>query len=149
MLIGLLLPAVQKVREAAANSQCKNSLKQLALAAQSFHGNTGRLPAGLNVPISTQSGTVFPTNFLVTSGLVKQPPMGALFMSWEEQLLPYFEQGNVYNAMDFTQREYANCNGPNSMGATVIRILLCPSDYLPAEVVTYTSRRRHLLLWDE
>lgn len=140
VLIGLLLPAVQKVRESAANSQCKNSLKQLGIAAQAFHEVNQRLPAGLNVPISTASGAVFPTNFLVTSGLVKQPPMGALFMSWEEQLLPFIEQGNVYNAMNFTQREYANCNGPTSPGATVIKILLCPSDALDnKEVSTYTT----------
>src|SRR5476649_501774 len=82
VLIGLLLPAVQKVREAAANTQFKNNLKQLGIAAQAFHEVNRRYPAGAVIPVSTASGAVFPTNFLYTSGIIRQPPIANQFSSW-------------------------------------------------------------------
>src|SRR5262249_18781419 len=126
VLIGMLLPAVQKVREAAARSKCANNLKQLAVAAQSFHDSYSRLPSGINLPISKQSGAVFPTNALVPSGRVGPAPAPTLFYGWPIALLPFLEQNNVYSHLNLTQREFANCNGPNSVGATVIPVLICP-----------------------
>ena len=66
ILIGLLLPAVQKVREAASRLKCQNNLKQMVLACHSFESAYGRLP----VPYSTGD-------------------------SWVVQTLPYVEQGNL------------------------------------------------------
>jgi prepilin-type N-terminal cleavage/methylation domain-containing protein len=72
ILIGLLLPAVQKVREAAARMKCQNNLKQMALACHSCHDANGRFPP--------QSGTFG----------------GAYYAPILFHLLPYIEQGNVY-----------------------------------------------------
>lgn len=140
ILIGLLVPAVQKVREAAARIQCVNNLKQVGLASHAYHDSNKRFPAGLNLPISNQSGAVFPTNALVTSGKIKQPPMPGQFISVFEAILPYVEQDNLQRILNLTQREYANCNGPNSTGAQVVSVFLCPSDQLPSPAVTtYTT----------
>src|SRR5262245_57854311 len=140
ILIGLLVPAVQKVREAAARMQCSNNLHQLALAAFNFESSNGRFPAGINLPISdTASGAVFTSNALYKNGKIGDPPDGPRFISWAEALLPYFEQDNLLRQLDLTQREFANCNGPNSTGAQVIKMLICPSDPLKELGSTFVS----------
>jgi prepilin-type N-terminal cleavage/methylation domain-containing protein/prepilin-type processing-associated H-X9-DG protein len=139
ILIGLLLPAVQKVREAAARMSCQNNLKQIALACHNFEGNNNFLPPGVNVPIGTSSGMVFPSNVLVTSGKVGQPPFANQFGSWLMYILPYVEQDNLQKQLNFFTREYGNCNGPNSIGAQIVKIYICPSDPMPSTVSTYTT----------
>lgn len=84
ILIGLLLPAVQKVREAAARSQCTNNLKQMGLAVHNFEGANGALPHPGQCD-STGGGT---TRYMTQS----TPTL----------LLPYIEQENVYRQMDLT-----------------------------------------------
>jgi prepilin-type N-terminal cleavage/methylation domain-containing protein/prepilin-type processing-associated H-X9-DG protein len=139
ILIGLLLPAVQKVREAANRMQCSNNLKQLGLAAFNYEGSYGKFPAGINVPIGTANGMLFPSNILVTSGKVGQPPVPNQFISWIEALLPYIEQDNLQKNLNLTGNQYVNCNGANSTGAQVIKILICPSDVMPSKVSTFTT----------
>jgi prepilin-type N-terminal cleavage/methylation domain-containing protein/prepilin-type processing-associated H-X9-DG protein len=144
ILIGLLVPAVQKVREAAARTQCENNLKQVALAAHNFHDNYKRFPSGVNVPVSATgsgvtSGQLFPTNFLYTSGIVGNPPVPGQFISWAEALLPFIEQANLQKVLNLAQNQYGNCNGPNSTGAQVVQILICPNDTITNQVSTYTT----------
>ena len=139
ILIGLLVPAVQKVRDSAARAQCQNNLKQLGLATHAFHDTYTRFPSGVNLPISTQSGAVFPPNFLYTSGRIGQPPVQGQFISWVEAIMPFIEQTNLQRNLNLLQREYANCNGPNSTGAQIIQILICPKDNLDQQVTTYTT----------
>jgi prepilin-type N-terminal cleavage/methylation domain-containing protein/prepilin-type processing-associated H-X9-DG protein len=136
ILIGLLLPAVQKVRDAAARMQCQNNLHQIAVGLHNHHDTYGRFPPGVNLPISTQSGAVFPTNGLYTSGVIGPPPVQGQFFSWLEAILPFVEQDNIYKALDLTQREFANCNGPNSVGANIVKIYICPADVIPPPGVT-------------
>jgi len=149
ILIGLLLPAVQKVREAAARMKCANNLKQLGLAMHNFEGTNNKFAPGLNLPISTASGAVFPANAFVTSGKIGQPPFPNQYGSWLEYILPHVEQGNVDKNINYSTREFGNCNGPNSIGAQVLRLFICPSDYVPQEVITYTSGGHDLLLRDQ
>src|ERR1044071_7724048 len=91
ILIGLLLPAVQKVREAAARSQCQNSLKQIALAAHTYHDSYKRLPPG---------GLVSPNSVNADPAYNYAPPLAGPYTGVLPFLLPYVEQGNVYRQIN-------------------------------------------------
>jgi len=108
ILIGLLLPAVQKVREAAARSQCSNNLKQLGLAAHNFQSTYGRLP-----PAQGGSGASTAYSNISATTLVF--------------LLPYIEQENLYKTMHDTT---TNAYDPktNTAYAAVVKTFRCPSD---------------------
>src|SRR5437588_3731838 len=84
ILIGLLLPAVQKVREAASRISCANNLKQIGLAAHDYHDSVGRLPYASTEPYAAQNDD---------SNLDLTLPFGP---NWAVYLLPYVEQKNLY-----------------------------------------------------
>ncbi len=87
ILIGLLLPAVQKVREAASRITCQNNLHQIALAALNFEATHGTFPPGLNVsPYSTDPN----------SRWTMPPPFAGPYVGSLAYLLPYIEQDNVH-----------------------------------------------------
>lgn len=138
ILIGLLLPAVQKVREAASRLQCQNHLKQLGLACHSFESSYGFFPPGLNLPISSESGAI--NQSLANSLGIGEPPFLGQWASWMMYILPFIEQDNVNKNINYSVREYGNTDGPNSIGAQVIPIFICPSDPLPKKVITYQNR---------
>src|SRR5262245_15254994 len=84
VLIGLLLPAVQKVREAAARTQCRNNLKQIGIAFHNYHSAQGSFPPG----------------FASQAASVDGPSLGPGW-GWGAYLLPYLEQDNLYRQIDF------------------------------------------------
>jgi prepilin-type N-terminal cleavage/methylation domain-containing protein/prepilin-type processing-associated H-X9-DG protein len=110
VLFGLLLPAVQKVRETAARASCQNNLKQIGLACHNYHDTNQSLPPSYRASVPYTDGE---TDTL--------PGWG-----WAAFLLPQLEQGNLYRQLNF------NLSVKQSPGIeTMVKVYLCPSDLTP------------------
>jgi len=105
VLIGLLLPAVQKVRDAAAKSQCANNLKQIGIALHSHHDARGTLPPG---------------------GMQTGDNGTDCFTNWAVEILPYVEQSALYSQYDQKQKNSVAVN--NKVGQQRVKPYECPSD---------------------
>jgi prepilin-type N-terminal cleavage/methylation domain-containing protein/prepilin-type processing-associated H-X9-DG protein len=116
VLIGLLLPAVQKVREAAARMSCTNNLKQISLGLHNHHDALGKLPVGGVGSVNT-------------SGL-----------SWHAFLLPYIEQGSLYNQLKLTPpfRTLGYLDN-NAAGMNRVATYMCPSAFPSNERTTFNT----------
>src|SRR5947209_2438318 len=87
VLLGLLLPAIQKVRESAGRIRCVNNLKQIGLALHNYHDSTGTLPSG----------------YLCDPVVESNPALTAPGWGWASLILPYVEQTTVAARIDFTR----------------------------------------------
>jgi prepilin-type N-terminal cleavage/methylation domain-containing protein/prepilin-type processing-associated H-X9-DG protein len=105
VLVSLLLPAIQAAREAARRSQCQNNLRQIGLALSNYHASVGCYPPGW---ISSNA------------------------FSWGAFLLPYIEQGSLYDQFDFN-RPITDTSGNSNLklAQTVLPLYRCPSDVGP------------------
>jgi prepilin-type N-terminal cleavage/methylation domain-containing protein/prepilin-type processing-associated H-X9-DG protein len=109
VLIGLLLPAVQKIREAAARMSCTNNLKQTALAMHNYHDSYGKLAPGVG-------------------------PYGCCWGTWQMYLLPYIEQDNMFKAYknlsgnDDTGLRYGGGTNDTLVTSNRVKTWTCPSD---------------------
>jgi prepilin-type N-terminal cleavage/methylation domain-containing protein/prepilin-type processing-associated H-X9-DG protein len=109
ILIGLLLPAVQKVREAAARSQCVNNMKQIVLAAHHFHDVQQH----------------FPGNSQDEGGWTWNYQKDRRSWSWLARLLPYLEQEPLYHLLDVDQNTFLQSQASLAIS---VPVFFCPSD---------------------
>ncbi len=116
ILIGLLVPAVQKVREAAARTQCVNNLKQIGVAMHAYHDVNKGMPPGAGndvTPFGTSGGSQWGS-------------------SWKVYILPYIEQGAIYSKWQFySQSGFTNSNNIGLLNNITIAVYRCPSTTLP------------------
>jgi prepilin-type N-terminal cleavage/methylation domain-containing protein/prepilin-type processing-associated H-X9-DG protein len=133
ILIGLLLPAVQKVREAAARISCQNNLHQIALAAHNYHSGYDTFPAGIN-----RNG-----------GQGKNPvnaPDPTRRFCWLQALMPYLEEGNLEKRWDYYNFNNNKLDpatgkaGPGAWISQVVKSYACPSDVPSPPVDSITDR---------
>ena len=116
VLIALLLPAVQQAREAARRSQCRNNLKQLGIAMHNYHETHKKLPNGM------------------ASSDFKGVTGNGRGWGWSALILPFVDQQNIYNQINFSRAPNDNTGAPNSNLAACQKsfpLMRCPTDTMP------------------
>ena len=120
ILIALLVPAVQKVRDAAARTQCINNLKQIGLACHSYHDSFKHFPAGSNYRTNAAGKYDY-------------------YENWAISILPFIDQDPLFKLYDQNQPNAAAANnapGTATVRTTYVSVYSCPSDPLPFTVGT-------------
>lgn len=118
ILIALLVPAVQKVRAAAARSECQNNLKQIGLSMHNYESSFKILPPGcISSPYSKVGGTASNATAIL-------------------QLLPYLEQGSLFAFCDLNQSIQAAVNDPK-VTTQEVPFFLCPADPIDRKTTNY------------
>ena len=115
VLISLLLPAVQRVREAAQRVQCGNNLKQIGLATHGLHDTYGVLPP-LTAPAQTAAITI------------AGPYHGAVGFTVFDWLLPFLEQDGMFRRANYNADTVIGGPGWGYVGCNPVKVYLCPSE---------------------
>ncbi len=123
VLVALLLPAVQSAREASRRTACTNNIRQLGLAAHNFADTMGKFPVGVQIANAPPNGD---QNML---SAYRTPGFGP---NWAVLMLPYFEQGSLFEQNSAGINNYLNSNGNDQSWRRVASVPLksfrCPSD---------------------
>ena len=115
VLISLLLPAVQKVREAGDRTKCENNLHQIAIACHSYQNDNGKLPIGTMFEAGIQKCNDQTLNF---------------GPNWAVLILPYIEERDKWNTIETSVNDYMATGdaGWRSIVGETIKTYICPSD---------------------
>src|SRR5262249_39788454 len=119
ILIALLLPAVQKVRDAANRTKCANNMKQMGLALHNYHDTNNTFPPGVESPYESP---------------IAQPPDPVGYhpwWSWMANLMPFYEQDNLFRVADAFSKQPGHLNPwfpANPALGEVVSVWTCPAD---------------------
>ena len=136
ILIGMLLPAVQQVREAARRSACSNNIRQLGLACLNYESSIQRFPTGVNWDFGIQTGGNAVRN---QNPIIPTPsdPQMAQQIAWGVFILPFMEQNNLSDLLESATSNWdtdwsseLDADG-NLIVSTVVQSFICPSDNSP------------------
>src|SRR5205809_3685964 len=123
VLVALLLPAVQSAREASRRTSCTNNVRQLGLAAHNFADVMGKFPVGVQIASPPAWGAT------PTLSAYRTPGFGP---NWAVLMLPYFEQGGLYDQNAQGINNFLPSNGADLSWRRVaparLKAFLCPSD---------------------
>jgi len=148
ILIGLLLPAVQKVREAAGRTQCRNNMHQMGIALHNFHTDFGKFPVGMlkndgdTAPYKgPKRPALYPYYEPGSTSVIKYQP----YWSWMVFLLPYIERGEVYSLIKFKDWPWWQGTGwrgteqgaQTTYNGIAIKTYQCPWDTRSDLVISY------------
>ncbi|MEZ6049297.1 MAG: DUF1559 domain-containing protein [Planctomycetaceae bacterium] len=147
LLLSLLVPAVQSVRETSRRTACINNLRQMGIAFHSYHDLARQLPP-VYLAVRKETDSVLPAFFGTETGDTDDINVH----TYAERLLPHLDQGHLYKLIDFSEPVFApvdlssvglpNYTSDNqSVAATPIATFLCPSTPRPAKV--------HRDTWDD
>lgn len=140
LLMALLLPAIQKVREAANKMLCGSNLRQLATAAHNFHNDYNRLPSGYLGPIPNEQNNPGVTPTWTYGGTTGTNPQ---YTSGLAVLLPYMEADNVFKqlVLDYNintgGRYWYNPTSNQAVAQVILKMFLCPSDDLANTTIAF------------
>jgi prepilin-type N-terminal cleavage/methylation domain-containing protein len=143
VLVALLLPAIQAAREAARRTQCVNNIKQMALGAANYESAKGYFPPGRLTPDYIKAGSTTEAGGPNYGDVAANATTG--FYSVHIWLLPYMEQANVYNLINFKIAQVKKMLNPRNPHydayATAQGIFICPSDSNTERIISENNYR--------
>jgi len=146
ILIALLVPAVQKVREAAARTQCSNNLKQIGIALHAYHDSRKHFPSPRPLsPPALEATSGVPTNSsgqYTTYAWNVVPATPETCGGWMFRILPFIEQENIQRGLAAITATSQVATVFNGLGGIPVNIYQCPSDSRSSQLATqYTPAR--------
>lgn len=142
ILIGMLLPAVQQVREAAQRTQCLNNMRQISLAMHSFESANSHLPAGIQTEPLSEFTTAEINDTSFAPNDIGVSPLDRTAFNWGFLILPQLEQNNLFDQIQSVNRGNTGASITFAVNGVQVESEILPSFICPSDDGDGTSPRR-------